>query len=181
MEFTKYKERGAYHWDEHEKQTTYGKYADTIPKWIEERNVLDIGAGDGLITSLLNCVGVDDNEEAVKLAKKKGVDVRLGTAYALPFDDGMFSAVFMGDVIEHLETPDKALSEARRVLRDGGVLYITTPPATKDRTLQDPFHYREYTPDELTEAVSSHGFVLVNPITTDYSRMYAKYRLIPTS
>lgn len=181
MRFEKYAQRGAYHWAEYEAQTTYGKYAGTLPEWITERPLLDIGAGDGLITSLLQCVGIDDNEEAVALAQEKGVKVVLGSAYELPFEKGDFKAIFMGDVIEHLETPDVALKEIVRVLEDGGYLYITTPKAREDRQLQDPFHYREYTPEELDAFITSFGFVSVEPITENYARMYAKYRLISSS
>lgn len=173
MEFTKYKERGAYHWEEYAMQTIYGRYADTIPKWIKEKRVLDIGAGDGLITHLLNAIGIEENEEAVKLAREKGVAVYQGTAYELPYFDEEFEAVFMGDVLEHLEFPEKAIEEAKRV--SNKYLYITTPPAREDRVLQDKFHYREYTPEELTDFIESFGFKLVEPITINYQRMYAKF------
>lgn len=178
MKFTKYDQRGAYHWAEHEAQTTYGKYADTIPRWITQKRVLDVGAGDGLITYLLGAIGIDDNETAVELAQAKNVPVTLGSAYDIPFKAQTFDAVFMGDVIEHLEFPDKAIEECVRVLKHKGHLYITTPHAREDRKLQDPFHYREYMPDELTAFIEQFGFKLQEPITDNYARMYAKYRLI---
>ena len=43
------------------------------------------------------------------------------------FASDYFDAVFLGDVIEHLIEPDKLVIELRRVLKDGGILIITTP------------------------------------------------------
>jgi len=48
-----------------------------------------------------------------------------GDANSLPFPDGTFQLVIMGDILEHLEDPHKAVSEAIRVLRVGGRLVIT--------------------------------------------------------
>lgn len=75
MGFDKYKERGggAYHWIEYEQKTVYGMHARKVKKWVNNGKTLDVGAGDGLITSLLNCEGIDNNKIAVKLAKNKGV------------------------------------------------------------------------------------------------------------
>jgi SAM-dependent methyltransferase len=49
------------------------------------------------------------------------------TARALPFADGTFDAVVMAEVVEHLFDDVTALSEARRVLRDDGLLTVTVP------------------------------------------------------
>lgn len=51
----------------------------------------------------------------------------VGSATALPFDDGHFDAVFSTQVLEHLDRPEEALREAVRVLRPGGTLVLTVP------------------------------------------------------
>ena len=45
----------------------------------------------------------------------------------LPFDDKTFDLIWCSEVIEHLEKPDFALSELRRVTKPGGLLVLTTP------------------------------------------------------
>jgi SAM-dependent methyltransferase len=182
MEFKKYQKRGAYHWTEYEQKTIYGLHARKVKEWVRKGSTLDIGAGDGLITHLLQAQGIDNNALAVNLARGKGADVSMGSAYDLKtFLDGKFDNVLLADVLEHLETPEKALKEVKRVLKKDGYLYIVTPPAKEDGTLHDPsFHYKEYKPEELTEFIVSQGFEEVEPVevVNDRVRMYGIYRKI---
>lgn len=180
MEFSKYKRLGAYHWAEYAQQTIYGKHADKVKDWVREGRTLDIGAGDGLITSLIkDAQGIDDCGLAVKLARNKGVDVSGGSAYDLKtFLNNTFDNVLLADVIEHLETPVRAIDELRRVLKPNGYLYIVTPPARTDGALHDPkFHYKEYTSDELTSFLKENDFTIVEPVEVVEKnvRMYGVY------
>lgn len=173
MKFTKYHKFGAYHWSQYDKGTKYTRHADRVKEWIKEKDILDIGAGDGKITSLLGARGVDSEPEAVRLAREKGVDVVLGDGYHLPFRDNEFEAVFMGDVLEHFEFPREALQEAKRVLRS--YLYLATP---EKGTNNDKFHYQEWTPEELKELVEGEGFVLEGEILVvpKDKRIYGKFK-----
>lgn len=45
----------------------------------------------------------------------------------LPFKDGSFDVVHCSQVIEHVVNPDAIFEEARRILRPGGILFVTTP------------------------------------------------------
>lgn len=173
MQFTKYHKFGAYHWKQYaDKNTKYSRHADRVKDWIKEKDCLDIGAGDGLITWLLGIRGVDDEPEAVRLAQEKGANVVLGDAYYLPFKDEEFESAFMGDVLEHMEFPSKALKEARRVIRS--YLYIANPIKGMDN---DKFHYQEWTPEELTELLAKEGFELVSSESVPKDkRDYLKFR-----
>ena len=54
--------------------------------------------------------------------------VRAGVAApGLPVADGAADVVIMSELIEHLVDPDGAVAEARRVLRPGGSLLLSTP------------------------------------------------------
>lgn len=178
MQFNKYDERGAYHWQEYEFQTEYGQHADLVKEWLKhEGNILDVGAGDGLITHLIKAVGIDNNPTAVKLAQEKGVPVSLASIYLLPFEEKQFDAVYCGDVIEHLQFPEKAIEQIIWVLKPGGRLYIVTPPALPSRKLQDKYHYHEFTAEELIKYIINFGFELSEPMQTVKHRMYAKFIL----
>lgn len=167
MDFRKYHDHGAYHWRQYDQNTKYRHHADRVVRWIQEDMILDIGAGDGKITSLLceagkHAYGIDNEPEAVRLAEAKGACVALIDAYSIPYPDGLFEAALMADVLEHFERPIDALREARRVIR--GPLYISTPPKRADGKLTDKFHYTEWTPIELKNLVESIGFVLEGEI-----------------
>lgn len=181
MEFNKYKEFGDYHWRIYaEGKDPYVAHVNKVISWIGTGKTIDIGAGDGLITSKIpQCMGIDDNAYAVDLAKKHGVDVKQIDIYTIrcPYL-GYFDNAFMGDVIEHLEFPDRAITRVKNILRLNGLLYIATPPAMDSGQLRDKYHYREYTPDKLQRFIEQFGFKLVEPITIANVRMYAKFQKI---
>jgi len=182
MEFDKYKKFGAYHFTEYEQRTTYGVHADKVANWVKEDNILDVGAGDGLLTHLLiqkgkTVIGIDDNEIAVKLANEKGVPVGIMSAYKIDFPEEVFDAVLLADVIEHLEYPSEAIWEVRKVLKPEGIFYITTPPK-KEGGLHDKYHFREYSPEELVRFMKSLKFELVEPTEVKNVRIYAKFKKI---
>ena len=53
-----------------------------------------------------------------------------GTGESLPFSDSEFDAVYSSHVLEHVQNEIKFLQEAKRVLKDQGVLIIGMPTAT---------------------------------------------------
>ena len=179
MRFSKYAKLGAYHWKQYTDNTKYTRHANKVKDWVKEKQVLDVGAGDGLITYLLGAKGIDNEVEGVRLARQKGVDVIVGDAYAMPYKDLSFTSITMIDVLEHFDNPKRALREAHRVLRE--FLYIATPP--KDLVpgkLLDRFHVQEWSPAELKTLVESQGFELVGDIEVvlENKCMYSKFRKI---
>src|SRR5688572_24402242 len=51
----------------------------------------------------------------------------VGSAYAIPENDGAFDSIVCTAVLEHLEEPEQALRESYRVLKAGGVAIYTVP------------------------------------------------------
>lgn len=171
MKFKKYEEQGAYHYKQYLRGDKYRKHADRIKKWVKEKKVLDVGAGDGLITFLVGAVGIDNEPSAVKLSKALGINVKQGDAYNLPYEDNSFEAVLMADVLEHFDDPVKALAEARRV---APVIYITTP---ERGMVKDKYHIKEWLRDELPVFMEENGFKLDGEVLVvpEEKNMYARF------
>ena len=94
---------------------------------------LDVGCGDGRLTTELQArdlVAADVSELALERARRRLPRARallLAPDAPLPLEDGAFELVLCAETIEHVRDVQLLLSEARRVLRPGGRLAITTP------------------------------------------------------
>lgn len=63
-----------------------------------------------------------------KATSVPGLDlVRGDLAGRLPFRDGAFDVAVLSHVLEHLDLPHRAIREARRILRPGGLLIVGVP------------------------------------------------------
>ena len=97
--------------------------------------VLDVGCGEAQLAAELalagaRVVGIDLSAEALRRARAhtRGLDLRLITdPERWPLADASFDLVWAGETIEHVLDTARWLSEARRVLRPGGRLALTTP------------------------------------------------------
>lgn len=89
----------------------------------EPKSLLDVGCGGGALLRMLAeagvpGIGVEPSLEAADAAPRD-VDVRPGSAYRLPFEDGAFDWVVLRHVPHHLEEPARAFAEAVRVAGRG--------------------------------------------------------------
>ena len=98
--------------------------------------IIDLGCGDGTALAVAarqnpahRLAGIDWSAAALRRAQALGLAVvRAGVAApGLPIADGAADVVIMSELIEHLVDPDGAVAEARRVLRPGGSLLLSTP------------------------------------------------------
>lgn len=92
---------------------------------------LDLGGGDGRLGVLLDAgelVVADVSPVALERAARRGLaTVELDPDAPLPLGDGEFDLVLLADTLEHVRDVQLLLSEARRVLRPGGRLAVSTP------------------------------------------------------
>ena len=81
------------------------------------------------------------------------------SAEALPFADGSFDVVSAFDVVEHCGSERTALSELRRVVKPGGMVFISVPAYQWLWTEFDARagHYRRYTRRRLRAAAVDVG------------------------
>ena len=94
--------------------------------------LLDVGCGTGFLIDILTkqrtakYCGVDLSDEMIRVARGKGIRgaaFTVGSADRLPYPDESFDIVTCSQSFHHYPYPEKAMGEALRVLKPGG-LYI---------------------------------------------------------
>jgi 2-polyprenyl-3-methyl-5-hydroxy-6-metoxy-1,4-benzoquinol methylase len=94
--------------------------------------LLDVGCSNGefLFQAKKNgfeSYGVELNRRTADIANSNGLNVFNGLLSDAKFEDNFFDVIFMGDLIEHVLSPDDLLLECKRILKKNGLLIISTP------------------------------------------------------
>ncbi len=143
-----------------------------IPRAFAGARLLDVGAGNGAyLLSVRSAgweiVGVEPDPAAAAVARRAGLDVREGNIHSLQGAEGSFDVITMNHVIEHVHEPRTVLSEAFRLLRPGGILYLETPNIESRgyrrfgrhwRGLEPPRHLVLFTWNSLEVLLREIGF-----------------------
>jgi SAM-dependent methyltransferase len=149
---------------------------------------LDLGCGTGYGAAELAGGGwrVVALDRVAPAARARGSGCRFvrGDLESLPFAAGSFGCVTSFQVVEHLADPHPYLAEIARVLRDDGVLLLSTPNLRQsDR--ENPYHLHEYESDELAGALARHfgevemrGVHAVGPAARYHADRLRRIRLI---
>ena len=113
----------------------YWNYRDRLVlSYVTGRKILDAGCGEGITLEKLvrrfpdaDVQGIDVDPENVVICREHGLPVTQASLYELPYDDGVFDTSILLEVLEHLDHPEKAVSELARVTRPGGRILILYP------------------------------------------------------
>jgi SAM-dependent methyltransferase len=139
-------------------------------RWIADRcaglDVVDMACGEGYGTAILaeraaRATGVDANPEAHEHARLKYT--RPGVRFVRDLVEGYVEpcdAVDFLQTVEHLQDPEGALRHFRSLLRPGGTAFVSTPNVLTlappgARKSDNPWHVREYRPEEFRELCES--------------------------
>ncbi len=89
---------------------------------LQSARVLEVGAGSGTLQDVVaDYTGLDIAASAARFFHKPFVH---GSATKLPFGANQFDVCWTIWTLEHVPNPERALKEMRRVVRDGGYLYL---------------------------------------------------------
>jgi ubiquinone/menaquinone biosynthesis C-methylase UbiE len=136
------------HWFYHPEQYAK-KFASFLKKKKFTDTIIDIGCGNGrdvhVFQSLgFNAIGIDTDQDVLSIAKRKFPESRFEkqNAESLTFPDNSVGACFMINVI-HYVNREKAMSEAFRILKPGGFLYIHFNISITDKDGNEDYAHAE--------------------------------------
>lgn len=108
------------------KQITF----DELAKQTNLGNTLELACGNGTYSKILapnaqSLTCTDFSEEMITVSKQRlkdfpNVAVQQANCFQLPFQAETFDTVFMANLLHVVPTPEKAIAEAKRVLKVGG-------------------------------------------------------------
>jgi len=143
-------------WGEHR-----ARYRFALEHLRPGQTVLDVACGAGFGLDMLSRAGVFatgvDYDQAPLADRRIGATrtVVQADATCLPFNTQSFDVVVSFETIEHVNNAGALVAEIRRVLKPGGPLILSTPNRAF-RESANPFHIREFKPDELRELLQQH-------------------------
>lgn len=145
------------------------------------KSVLEVGCASGINLQYLkektSCAayGIDPSSAAIASGKAlfSGVDLRVGTADALPFDDESMDFLLFGFCLYLVDRKLllRAVAESDRVLRDGGFLCITDfdPVAPKIRPYKHAASAYSYKMDYSRLFLANPAYSLVEKLSFSHS------------
>jgi ubiquinone/menaquinone biosynthesis C-methylase UbiE len=145
--------------------------------------ILDAGGGTAVLSEFarevrqdLKLVALDPASGMLKYTEDYVSPVK-GVAEMLPFKDGTFGAVLIGDAFHHFRDQGQALREVRRVLQPDGVLFVfeIDPEKPMGKAIQGAEKMlrecsRFYAPKDLALLLREAGFI---PRIRSYDWRYA--------
>lgn len=146
------------------------------------KKILDLGCGGGLISEALaeltaQVTGIDIEERLIEVAKLHAEQQQLNiNYYAMAvenYDEGLFDAIVCMEMLEHVEKPEEMIAQCHRLLKKGGVLFLSTIHRTLKAYLElilmgemvlgllprDTHDYAHFIrPSELAQYLRKYGF-----------------------
>lgn len=135
--------------------------------------VLDVGCGNGAILKKLKDLGwqvegTETDSSVVQRLAEDSILVHHGILEELPIQPASFDVITMKHVLEHLPDPLQTFMKAKKILKPGGRLVLSTPNTNGFghrhfnqhwRGLEPPRHLYLYNPSCLQEILHRTGFV----------------------
>jgi len=121
-----------------------------------------VGYGSFYLSEVANeVIGVDISEEAIAYAKKhyqkENMQFRQMDIHTLMFSDKYFDLACSFETLEHLDDPERYISEVKRVLKDDGIFIISTPYFKKTlHKPKNPYHKIEFSQEDFSNLLEKY-------------------------
>ncbi len=122
------------------KKGNYGEYPDIkteriieiIKNKFDSGKLLDVGCSSGEFMYFarkrgFDTYGIELNRRTAEIAKANNPNVYNGFLHDIKFDNEFFDIIFLGDIIEHVNSPHDFINECKRILKKNGLIVISTP------------------------------------------------------
>lgn len=161
----------------------YEVLLDAFEKYRKNNNMIDVGCGDGHFLQVAkrrgwNVFGTEYTDVAVEVCEKKGISMKKGKLNVENYPPDYFDVVTSFEVIEHINNPNEDVANYNKVLRKGGVVYVTTPNfnsvsrdllGVKWNVIEYPEHLSYYTVSTIKEIFVKNGFKPLAVMTSGIS------------
>jgi len=92
-----------------------------------EHRLLDVGGGTGVLSYMISpdVIIVDESTGMLKKARENGVKYLIrGSAEYLPIKSNAIDRILCTDALHHFSSPETAIGEMKRVLKDDGIIVL---------------------------------------------------------
>ena len=150
----------------------YNELLDTFEEFRKTNKILDVGCGIGYFLEVAkergwDVYGTEYTDEAIQICSLKGINMQKGILSSRNYQNEEFDIITSFEVIEHINNPIDELTNFYKVLRKGGLVYLTTPNfnsllryrlKSEYNVICYPEHLSYYTPKTLKKLFTSVGF-----------------------
>jgi predicted SAM-dependent methyltransferase len=161
----------------------YRTLMDSFEKYRKTNNLLEVGSGEGFFLDEAkaknwNVHGTEFIDRFIERCRERGISMERGMLDVSKYEPNSMDIIIWIEVIEHINNPIEELEKFNKLLRPGGIVYLTTPNfnslsrlALKDKLnlIQYPNHLTYYTPSSLRYLFEHNGFRKINLVTTGVS------------
>tara|TARA_X000000950_G_C13742618_1_gene589210 strand:+ start:87 stop:905 length:819 start_codon:yes stop_codon:yes gene_type:complete len=150
----------------------YNELLDKFEKYRKKNKLLDVGCGIGYFLDEAQkrgweVYGTEYTNDAIKICQEKNINVSKGILEPKNYELEKFDVITSFEVIEHINNPIDELTNFYKILRKGGLVYVTTPnfnSLLRYRLKSDynvicyPEHLSYYNPNTLNKVFTRVGF-----------------------
>ncbi|HPM29490.1 MAG TPA: class I SAM-dependent methyltransferase [Chryseolinea sp.] len=161
----------------------YDELLNAFEPYRKTNNIIDVGCGDGFFLEAAkkrewNVFGTEFTPEAIEVCERKGIQMTMSPLNPNYYNPDFFDVITSFEVIEHINTPNQELNSFSSILRNGGLVYVTTPNfnsisrnilKSKWNMIQYPEHLSYYTVPTLSSLFRKNNFKKINISTTGIS------------
>ena len=145
--------------------------------------LLDMGCLDSLVPQIAHEKYPKDEIWGLDLAPETISDMQerfpfanfvVGDVYKTLFPQRSFDYVVAGELMEHLEDPQKFLQEVFRILKRGGTLALSVPKeeALEKGAVDGDRHLWSFSEDDMYEMLEPYGYVTVETLGSKFFPVY---------